>query len=84
MDDNGLEIPLYQSLTQPILMGGVPRTFAILLWMFVMILSIPLHLFYIGIPFGIFTHSLAAWLTKRDPHFFEVLVRHLRQPHFWN
>lgn len=83
MDDDGLSIPLFQSLTQPILLGGVPRTFAILNGMFAMILSVPLGLFYVGVPLGIFLHALAAWLTKRDPHFFEVLMRHLRQAHFW-
>ena len=83
MDDE-TEIPLFQSLTQPILLGGVPRTFAILNGLVACVLSIPLELFYVGIPLAIIIHAVAAWMTKRDPHFFEILARHLRLSHYWN
>jgi type IV secretory pathway TrbD component len=83
MDEDRPSLPLFQSLTQPILMAGVPRTFFILNGMTGVILTIPLQLFYIGIPLAIILHTIAAWFTRRDPHFFEILMRHLRQPHFW-
>ena len=82
--ENETEIPLFQSLTQPILLGGVPRTFAILNGVLAAVISIPLGLFYVGIPLAISLHAFAAWMTKRDPYFFEVLIRHLRLSHYWN
>lgn len=80
----GYEIDLFTSLTQPILFGGVPRSFAILNCALAAIISLPLGVPLLGIPFGLFAHAVAAWMTKRDPYFFEILMRHLRQESYWD
>ena len=80
----GFEIDLFTSLTQPILFGGVPRTFAILNGTMTAIISLPLGLPLLGLPIGLCAHALAAWMTKRDSYFFEILMRHLRQEPYWD
>lgn len=83
MDNDGYEIPLHRAITQPILWGGVPERFFIVNMAITAIIAIPLHMIVLGIAFGIVIHTLLAWLTKRDPHFADVLPRHLKQPSFW-
>lgn len=80
----GFEIDLFTSLTQPILVGGVPRTFAILNATATAIICLPLGLPFLGLPIGFAAHAVAAWMAKRDPHFFEILMRHLRQEPYWD
>jgi type IV secretory pathway TrbD component len=81
---DGYQIDLFTALTQPILLGGAPRTFAILNGTATVLVCLPLGLPWIGLPFGIASHAMAVYLTKRDPHFFEILLRHLRQRHYWD
>lgn len=80
----GFEIDLFTSLTQPILFGGVPRTFAILNGTMTAIIALPLGLPVLGVPLGLIAHTVAAWMTRRDPYFFEILLRHLRQETYWD
>jgi Type IV secretory pathway, TrbD component len=82
--NSGIEIELFQSLTQPVLLAGVPRPLAIMNATIAAVISMPLQLFYIGIPLGLLVHAVAAWLTKRDPYFFAALIRHMKQPSYWN
>ena len=83
MNDDTLEIDLFQSLTQPILLGGVPRAAAIIIWTFGAVLALPLGFVGIGLSAAIVVHGTLAYLTKRDQHYVEVMLRHLRQPPFW-
>jgi type IV secretion system protein VirB3 len=80
----GYEIDLFTSLTQPIMFGGVPRTFAILNGTLAAIICLPLGLPILGLPLGLAAHAVAAWMTRRDPYFFEILMRHLRQEPYWD
>lgn len=81
---DGYEIDLFTSLTQPIQMGGVPRGFAILNATVAAVISLPLGLPLLGVPLGLGCHAIAAWMTKRDPYFFEILLRHVRQASYWD
>ena len=80
----GFEIDLFTSLTQPILFGGVPRAFAILNGTMTAIIALPLGLPFVGVPIGLGAHAVAAWMTRHDPYFFEILLRHLRQEPYWD
>ena len=80
----GYQIELFTALTQPILLGGAPRMFAILNGVMTVLISLPLSLPLLGIPLGIAAHSLAVFLTKRDSYFFEILLRHMRQRPYWD
>lgn len=78
----GYRIRLHNSLTTPILIGGAPRQFAILNWTICAALVLGLHAIYL-LPLFVFFHVLAVFFAKKDPYFFEVLIRHLRQKKFY-
>ena len=75
----GFEIPLHRALTEPILLGGVPRSVAILNGTIAAALGIGLQLWIAGIAFWAVGHTIAVFAAKRDPQFAAVLARHLRQ-----
>ena len=78
----GYEVPMHLALTQPILFGGVPRSFGILDVTVALVLALGLHLWWLGGPLGLLVHVVAVWLTKRDPWWFDVFRRHLLVPRF--
>lgn len=75
----GFEIPLHRSLTEPILLGGAPRSVTILNGTIAAALGIGLQLWIAGIAFWLVGHTVAVFAAKRDPQFAAVLARHLRQ-----
>ena len=79
MSIQGFEIPLHRSLTQPILLAGAPRAVAIVNGTIAAARGLGLRLWIAGLLFGVIGHAVAAFAAKRDPHFVEVLGRHLRQ-----
>ncbi len=73
----GYLAPVRQALTQPILLGGAPRAYAILNGTLAAIIA------FAGAPFwgagiGIAAHALGVFLAKRDPDFVEVLRRAMK------
>ena len=80
---DGFELPLHVALTQPILMGGAPRTFAILNGTLALVIGMGLHLWWLGFPLGVALHAAAVVMGKRDPLWFDVFRRHLRQPTYF-
>ena len=78
----GYETPLHLSLTQPVLFGGVPRTFGILNVVLALVIALGLHVWWLGIPLGLIVHAAAMAMTRRDPQWFDVFRRHVRQPTF--
>ncbi len=77
---DGFEIPLNLSLTQPVLMAGVPRTVAILNGTATAALSLGLQVWWLGIPLGLAMHTAAVALTKSDPLWLDVFRRQIRLP----
>ncbi len=75
----GFEAPLHRSLTEPILLGGVPRGIAILNGTLAAALGLGLQVWLAGLVLWLLGHSLAVFAAKRDPEFATVLARHLRQ-----
>lgn len=78
----GYEVPLHTSITQPILLGGVDRNIALMIWTPVAAFSLPLGYFYIAIPIGLILHAIIAWFTSKEPHFYVIMRRHLKQKSF--
>ena len=74
----GFEIPLHRSLTEPILMGGAPRTVAIVNGTLAAALGLGLQLWLIGLLVWIAGHGAAVYAARKDPAFMDVLVRHVR------
>jgi len=75
----GFEVPLYRSLTEPVLLAGAPRAIAIANGTLAAALGLGLRLWLAGLLLWIVGHSIAVFAAKRDPDFVEVLRRHLRQ-----
>ncbi len=75
----GFEVPLHRSLTDPILLGGAPRSVAIVNGTIAAALGLGLRLWIAGLAFGVIGHAVAVYAAKRDAQFVEVLGRHLRQ-----
>ena len=80
----GLEIAFHNALADPITIAGVPRTVAILNGVLGAIIVLGLQVPWLGLPLALLIHAAAYALTKRDPYFFPVLGRHLRQRPHWD
>ena len=76
----GFVVPLHRALTEPILLGGAPRSIAILNGTLAAAISLGLRLWVAGLLIWLLGHGLAVWAAKRDPLFVDVVRRHLRIP----
>jgi type IV secretion system protein VirB3 len=74
----GFEVVLHRSLTEPILLAGAPRNFAILNGTFAAAIGLGLRLWIAGLIVWLAGHTLAVWVTRKDPAFLIVLSRHAR------
>ena len=77
---DGYAMPLRTSLTRPILLGGVPRAFAILNATIGAAIGFGLQQPFIGFPLWAVLQGAAAWAAARDPWFLETWPRHLAKP----
>ncbi len=77
---DGFSVPLYRSLTEPILLAGAPRSLAIVNATAALALALGLRLWLAGLLLGLAGHLLAAMAARRDPQWLAVLARHLRLP----
>jgi type IV secretion system protein TrbD len=74
----GFEVVLHRSLTEPILLAGAPRSFAILNGTLAAAIGLGLRLWIPGLIVWLAGHTLAVWVTRKDPAFLLVLSRHAR------
>ena len=68
------------SLTEPILLGGAPRTVAITNGTLAAAVGLGLQLWIPGVVLWIVGHSLAVWGARVDPQFMPVFARHHQAP----
>jgi type IV secretion system protein VirB3 len=74
----GYEVPLHRALTEPILLGGAPRTVAIANGTLAAALGLGMRLWLPGIAFWLVGHALAVRAARSDAQFVPVLARHLK------
>ena len=74
----GYRIPVRRSLTEPILLGGVPRTAAILNGTIAAGLGLGLQLWALGLIYYVCAHTLCVFFAARDPQFMDVIIRHIK------
>lgn len=79
-EPEGYRLLLRTSLTRPILLGGVPRAFAILNATIGAAIGFGLQQPLIGFPLWAVLQGAAAWAAARDPWFLETWPRHLAKP----
>jgi len=76
----GFHAPVHRSLSDPILLGGAPRTVAIANGTLAAAIALGLRLWIPGLLLWGAGHAAAVWAAKRDAQFVEVVRRHLRYP----
>ena len=76
---DGFEAPIHRALCEPILLGGAPRTVAIVNGTLAAALGLGLQQWIAGLVVWALGHTLAGLAARRDPDVFTVLARHLRQ-----
>ena len=74
----GYEVPMHRSLTEPVLIAGAPRSFAILNGTLSAAVGLGLRLWVAGLVLWLVGHAVAVWVTRKDPAFLIVLSRHAR------
>ncbi|RWQ75669.1 MAG: conjugal transfer protein [Mesorhizobium sp.] len=79
-DVPGFTAPVHRALTDHILLGGAPRSVAILNGTLAAALGLGLRLWLVGLMLWAIGHFAAVWAAKRDPMFVDVVRRHLRIP----
>ena len=75
----GFEVPLHRALTEPILLGGVPRTVAIANGTLAAAVGLGLRLWLVGVALWLVGHAIGLWATRVDVQFMAVFARHLKQ-----
>jgi type IV secretion system protein VirB3 len=75
--DDGLEVPVHRSLTEPMLVAGLPRSLGLLLWTATSVFAFGLHQIWV-LPIAVVLHGVLAAAAKRDPYFYDVFLRALR------
>jgi len=76
----GFYAPVHRALTEPILLAGAPRALAIVNGTVAAALGLGLRLWIVGLGLWLVGHGLAVWAARRDPHFVDVVRRHVRIP----
>ena len=74
----GYEVAMHRSLTEPVLIAGAPRSFAILNGTLSAAVGLGLRLWIAGLVLWVLGHAVAVWVTRKDPAFLTVLSRHAR------
>ena len=76
----GFTVQVHRALTEHILLGGAPRSLAILNGTLAAALGLGLRLWLVGLALWAVGHFAAVWAAKRDPQFVDVVRKHLRIP----
>ncbi|MBP2278734.1 VirB3 family type IV secretion system protein [Sphingomonas sp. PL20] len=76
----GFHAPVHRALSEPILLGGAPRSVAILNGTLAGAVGLGLRLWFAGLAIWAIGHALGVWAARRDARFVDVARRHLRYP----
>lgn len=79
-DIPGFTAPVHRALTEPILLGGAPRTIAIANGTIAAAVGLGLRLWLVGLVLWAIGHMLAVYAAKHDAQIVDVARRHLRYP----
>jgi len=76
----GFFAPVHRALAEPILLGGVPRSLAIVNGTLAGAIGLGLRLWIAGLALWAIGHGLSVWAARRDPQFVDAARRHLKYP----
>jgi type IV secretion system protein VirB3 len=77
---DGWDLPVAQALTEPVLMAGMPRDYAIAMGTIALVLGLALRIWWLGLAWWAVAHAIGLWAARSDRRFFDVLRRHLKLP----
>lgn len=83
-EPEGFRMPLRTSLTRPLLLAGVPRTFAILNATIGTSIGLGLQQPLIGLPLWAIIQAAGAYATSRDPWFLDTWPRAMAKPSYFS
>jgi len=73
----GFDLPVAQALSEPVLMAGMPRDYAIAMGTIALVLGLALRIWWLGLMWWAVAHAVGLWAARSDRRFFDVLKRHL-------
>lgn len=76
----GYLAPVHRALSEPILLGGAPRSLAIVNGTLAGAVGLGLRLWIVGLALWAIAHGLSVWAARRDAQFVDVARRHLKYP----
>lgn len=76
----GFFAPVHRSLAEPILLGGAPRSLAIVNGTLAGAIGLGLRLWIAGLVIWAVGHAFAVWAARHDAAFVDVARRHLKYP----
>jgi type IV secretion system protein VirB3 len=76
----GFFAPVHRALAEPILLGGAPRSLAIVNGTLAGAVGLGLRLWIVGLAIWAVGHALSVCAARRDPQFVDVARRHLKYP----
>ena len=76
----GFFAPVHRALAEPILLGGAPRSLAIVNGTLAGAVGLGLRLWIVGLAIWAVGHALSVWAARRDAQFVDVAKRHLKYP----
>lgn len=79
---DGYSLPVHRSLTEPLLIGGAPRGFAILNGTIAAAVGLGLQMWLAGVLLWAAGHGAAVYAARKDPKFLETAVRHLKHQRY--
>lgn len=83
MENDGFEVPVHRSVTEPILVAGVPREVMIINLTAAGVFILGIHI-WLSAPIFLIIHWVAVYATKKDAQFFEAFLRHLQQKSYYD
>lgn len=83
MSTPGFAIKIHSSLTTQMLTAGVSRQFFIINATLAAAIVLGMQSWY-GIPIFFVLHTVAVMMTKKDPQFFQVMIRHVKQKNYYD
>lgn len=79
----GMFVTLHRSLTEPLLLGGVPRSIMILNGTLLAMFVMALHSLYI-VPLCIALHLASVMAAAKDAQFFDCLRRYIHKKTYYS
>lgn len=76
----GWELPVAQALSEPVMLAGMPREYAILMGTIAVVLGLALRIWWLGLLWWSAAHAVGLFAARTDRRFFHVLRRHLALP----